>query len=63
MLWILIDASGGIRKAVLLRSSGSTALDDAALEAIDRMEFRPAINHGKRVPVWVQLPISFQPNW
>ncbi len=63
VLWILIDAGGGIRKGVLLRSSGSSVLDDAALEAIDRMEFRPAVNHGKRVPVWVQLPISFQAEW
>jgi TonB family protein len=63
ILWLLIDPAGGIRKGVLFRSSGNSRLDDAALEAIDRMEFRPAVNNGKRVPVWVQLPISFQPEW
>ncbi|MGH7466702.1 MAG: energy transducer TonB [Longimicrobiales bacterium] len=63
VLWLLIDLKGDIRKAVLLRSSGYSSLDDAALEAIDRMEFRPAINKGRRVNVWVQLPISFQPDW
>jgi periplasmic protein TonB len=63
VLWLLIDPAGGIRKGILFRSSGNSRLDDAALEAIDRMEFRPAVNQGKRVPVWVQLPISFQPDW
>jgi protein TonB len=63
VLWLLIDPAGGIRKGLLLRSSGNATLDDAALEAIDRMEFRPAINKGRPVPVWVQLPVSFQPNW
>jgi protein TonB len=63
VLWLLIGPTGDIRKAVLLRSSGHGSLDDAALEAVDRMEFRPAINKGKRVPVWVQLPVSFQPDW
>jgi protein TonB len=63
VLWLLIDREGGIRKAVMLRSSGSAVLDDAAMESIDRMEFRPAINQGKRVNVWVQLPVSFRPDW
>jgi protein TonB len=60
LLWILLDERGQIRKSVLLRSSGRESLDEAALEAVDHMEFAPAMNQGKNVPVWVQLPVVFR---
>lgn len=59
LLWILIDAKGEVRKAQVLSSSGIEGLDKAAMAAVDRMEFRPAVNKGKAVPVWVQLPVRY----
>lgn len=59
LLWLLIDSRGEVRKAVVLTSSGVEGLDKAAMAAVDRMEFRPAINKGKAVPVWVQLPVRY----
>lgn len=59
LLWLLIDSHGEVRKAVVLASSGVEGLDKAAMAAVDRMEFRPAINKGKAVPVWVQLPVRY----
>jgi len=59
LLWLLIDAEGEVRKAMVLSSSGHDALDKAAMAAVDKMEFRPAVNQGKAVPVWVQLPVRY----
>ena len=41
---------------------GSTyfkALDDAAIKVADIIEFTPALNRDKKVPVWISLPITF----
>jgi len=40
-------------------SSGHLALDDAALRVADAIEFTPALNRDKLVPVWISLPITF----
>lgn len=60
VLWLLIDANGEVLKAILHTTSGYAQLDKAALDAVPRMEFSPAVNNGRRVPVWVQQPINFR---
>jgi TonB family protein len=40
--------------------SGHTSLDEAALRVANVMQFSPAMNRDKKVPVWVSLPITFQ---
>ncbi len=40
-------------------TSGYDALDAAALEGADVMEFTPAQNRDKTTAVWVQIPITF----
>lgn len=60
VLWFLIPAEGGVpAKLLLSKSSGHAVLDSAALKVAAIMEFSPAENRGKPVPVWVEIPIMF----
>ena len=59
IVWFFIDENGVVRNQVIQASSGSEALDEAALRVAPVFEFTPAENRGNPVPVWVQLPITF----
>jgi len=62
LVWFFIDETGKVRKTLLKDSSGHKALDEAAMKVAEIMEFTPALNRDKKVPVWVQLPITFRAN-
>lgn len=49
-------ATGGVE---ILRSSGHTVLDDAALEAAMRWRFTPATRGGRPVDLWIEMPVEF----
>jgi len=60
MVLLLIDEHGRVHNARVDGSSGHEALDEAALEVAEVMEFAPAQNRDTPVPVWISLPITFQ---
>ena len=60
-VWLLIDADGVLRDIRIDESSGHQALDQAAIRVARVMRFSPASNEGEPVPVWVSIPITFQP--
>ncbi|HEY8469455.1 MAG TPA: TonB family protein [Longimicrobiales bacterium] len=62
LVWFFIDETGKVKKTLLKETSGHKALDEAAIKVAEIMEFTPALNRDKRVPVWVQLPITFRAN-
>ena len=55
-----IDETGVVQNALVAETSGHRALDEAALKIAPIIEFTPALNRDRRVPVWIQLPITFQ---
>jgi protein TonB len=59
MVWVFIDTEGVVQNAKVQRSSGNSALDDAAMTASYEIRFTPALNRDKKVPVWVAIPITF----
>lgn len=59
-IWFFIDENGRVQDTRIQESSGHAQLDDAALRVADIMEFTPALNRDKKVPVWVAFPITFQ---
>lgn len=59
VMWFFIDENGRVVRTQVNQSSGYEALDEAAQKVADIMEFTPALNRDKRVPVWVQIPITF----
>jgi protein TonB len=58
-VWFFITDQGTVRKTQVNRSSGSQALDDAALKVANTIQFTPAMNRDEAVPVWISLPITF----
>jgi periplasmic protein TonB len=60
VLWVFIDESGTVRNTRVTQSSGYDQLDEAARAAMSEARFTPALNRDQRVPVWIQLPVTFQ---
>jgi len=59
-VYFFIDPDGVVQEARVDKSSGQTALDDAAIRVARVFQFSPALNGDKEVPVWVSFPITFQ---
>ena len=60
LLRVLVDASGGVQRIEIERSSGHSQLDAAAREAVQRAHFRPVLRDGQAVPAWGMVPIEFR---
>lgn len=59
IVWFFIDETGTVRRQEVETSSGSEALDQAALRVAPVFRFTPALNRDVPVPAWVSLPITF----
>jgi TonB family protein len=57
---VLVDVDGQVTDVDILESSGYMELDQAAIKAVWRAKFTPAIYHGKPVRVWVSIPFRFK---
>ena len=58
---MFVDAEGDVQNAVVEQTSGHAPLDEAAVRVARVMRFTPARNQGEIVPVWISIPITFQP--
>jgi protein TonB len=59
LLRVLVTAEGTADRVELNTSSGSSRLDIAALETVQRWHFVPARQGERAVAAWVLVPISF----
>ena len=55
---ILVDKQGVVRDAILMRGIGA-GLDEAALEAVRKWVYTPAIQNNRPIAVWVAQPVLF----
>ncbi|MES2259864.1 MAG: TonB family protein [Pseudomonadota bacterium] len=60
MLRVLISEKGLPEQAIVQKSSGSGNLDEAGRQAALRSVFKPYVEDGKPVAVYVIVPINFQ---
>ncbi|QJD90201.1 energy transducer TonB [Duganella dendranthematis] len=60
MLRVLIGEKGNAEQVTVQKSSGSSNLDEAGRQAVLRALYKPFIEDGKAVPVYVLVPINFQ---
>lgn len=58
-LWLFVDEDGRATKVQVRESSGSPRFDELARTAAPLMKFRPALNHGDPLGVWVSLWVRF----
>ena len=59
VLRVLVTASGSAEAVELRTSSGSSRLDQAAIETVKRWRFAPARQGDQAVAAWVLVPIAF----
>jgi periplasmic protein TonB len=60
VMHFFINEEGEVENVLVAESSGHSALDQAAERVAMAFEFSPALNRDQRVPVWIQIPITFQ---
>jgi protein TonB len=60
LIWLFIDETGRVQQTVLKTSSGFESVDAAAMRVAMLMEFTPALNRDRHVPVWVAVPVDFK---
>ncbi len=58
-VWFFVDEEGVVQRLQIDEPSGHKALDDAALRVGSALQFTPALNRDKPVPVWISLPVTF----
>jgi len=56
-----IDASGKPAEVSIAKRSGSRELDRAAVQAVRRWKFQPAMRNGKATASVVRIPVDFKP--
>ena len=62
ILLIHINEDGNVDTINVFRSSGSDALDLAALEMISRAKFKPGTIDGEISDFWIKVPVDFNLN-
>ena len=59
VLRVLVSSAGRADEVQIRTSSGSSRLDDAARETVQRWRFVPARRGTEAVSDWVLVPVSF----
>lgn len=64
VVWVkaLVDKEGNVRDAILGKSSGTASLDEAAVKAAFKNKFKPGVQNGHPVAVWVTYKVEFELN-
>lgn len=57
VLHVLVGKDGRVKNVKVAK--GVTGLNDAAMDAVKRWVFKPALSNNKPVAVWVEVPVDF----
>jgi len=57
ILHVLVGKDGRVKNVKLIR--GVNYLNDAAMDAVKKWVFKPALSNNKPVAVWVEVPVDF----
>jgi protein TonB len=63
VVWVtaLVDKEGNVRDARILKPSGSkVGFEEAALEAALKSKYKPAIQNGHPVAIWISYKVEFK---
>jgi len=62
IVWVkaLVSRDGSVRDAMVYKSSGTPSLDEAALAVAEQNKFKPAIQNGRPVAMWVTYKVNFE---
>jgi protein TonB len=62
LLKLLVKADGTVGTISVLKSSGFSRLDQAALQAVKHWRFVPAKQQGQSIDFWYEMPMTFALN-
>jgi protein TonB len=57
---VLIDTKGNVNDTKVAKSLGNNGCDEAAIAAIKKTKWKPALQRDKPVKVWVSIPVIFK---
>ncbi len=57
---VLVSEKGEVVRTKILQSLGHTGCDQAAVNAIEKVKWNPAMQRDKPVKVWVAIPVIFR---
>ncbi len=60
LLKVLVSREGRVDDLLVLTSSGYDVLDRSAVKAVGKWRFEPGNIDGKRVTMWVKVPVKFE---
>ncbi len=60
MISCVVDASGQVVSSTIKQSSGHSELDKAALAAVARWKFKPAVKEGRSIKSTCSVPFNFE---
>lgn len=60
MIWAKIGVDGTVTHTQIMVSLGPNGCDEAAVNAIKSVKWKPAMQRDKPVEVWVAVPVEFR---
>lgn len=60
LLDVMVTADGTVSEMKMAESSGYAVLDRAALAAVGKWLFAPGVKGGRKVAMWVRVPVRFE---
>lgn len=57
-----IDHKGIVQTCVVMKGMPGTGLDEAAMDAIKKTKWKPAVQRDRNVGVWIAIPVTFKLN-
>lgn len=57
-----ISKKGEVLESVILKGKPGTGLDEAAVKAIEKTKWKPAVQRDRNVGVWIAIPVTFKLN-
>ena len=60
LVWAKIDELGKVRTMRIMTSLGPDGCDEAAMEAIRRTKWKPAMKDDQPITVWIAVPVEFR---
>ncbi len=60
MIWAKINDEGDVVQTRVMKSLGPNGCDEAAMQAISSVKWKPAIRGDKPISVWIAVPVVFK---
>lgn len=57
---VAIDENGNVFRTEIIKSLGNNGCDEAAIEAIKKVKWKPAKQRDRAVKVWISIPVIFK---